>query len=183
MTVFFYFFDEIFCEISQNVSSEKDKKYKVSFFVSLAENSDFAIKNIDYLLSASELNTSIFREMSERQLKKNNVSNFKIYTIENNRYYDNKSNWTMIWSEFTAQGDEKYLTIGNFLKNSKTEKLLVSNKNRNKNSFHACFVLSSREHSSRTYELQVDESSVRKALVESFSTLQSSSNLRSYIVR
>ncbi len=114
----------------------KGKIYKVEFFVSLAENSDFAIKNIDYLLSVNELNTSIFREMSERQLKKNNINSFKIYTIENDRYYDNKSSWTMISSEFTAQGNEKYLTIGNFLKNSKTEKLLVSNKNRNNMSYY-----------------------------------------------
>lgn len=115
---------------------EKGKKYKISFFVSLAENSDFAIKNIDYLLSVNKLNTSIFREMSERQLKKNNIENFKIYEIENNRYYDNKSSWTMISTEFTAQGNEKYLTIGNFLKNSKTEKMLVSNKNRNNMSYY-----------------------------------------------
>ena len=121
-------------ELSEKL--KKDKKYKVSFFVSLAENSDFAIKNIDYLLSANELNTSIYCEMSERQLKKNNISNFKVYTIENDRYYDNKSSWTMISSEFTAQGNEKYITIGNFLKNSKTEKLLVSNKNRNNMSYY-----------------------------------------------
>ena len=42
----------------------------------------------------------------------------------------------MISSEFTAQGNEKYITIGNFLKNSKTEKLLVSNKNRNNMSYY-----------------------------------------------
>ena len=125
-----------YVQVELSKKLEKGKKYKVAFFVSLAENSDFAIKNIDYLLSASELNTSIFREMSERQLKKYNVSDFKIYTIENDRYYDNKSSWTMISTEFTAQGNEKYLTIGNFLKNSKTEKLLVSNKNRNNMSYY-----------------------------------------------
>ena len=138
-----------YVQVALSKELEKDKKYKVSFFVSLAENSDFAIKNIDYLLSASELNTSIFHEMSERQLKKNNVSNFKIYTIENNRYYDNKSNWTMIWSEFTAQGDEKYLTIGNFLKNSKTEKLLVSNKNRNNMSYYYIDLVSLKDANSK----------------------------------
>ena len=125
-----------YIQVELSKKLEKGKKYKVEFFVSLAENSDFAIKNIDYLLSANELNTSIFREMSERQLKKNNIDSFKIYTIKNNRYYDNKSSWTMISSEFTAQGNEKYITIGNFLKNSKTEKLLVSNKNRNNMSYY-----------------------------------------------
>ncbi|MBU2938476.1 OmpA family protein [Lacinutrix sp. C3R15] len=112
------------------------KKYKISFFVSLAENSDFAIKNIDFLLSENELNTSIFRELSDRQLKKNNIEKFKIYVIENDRHYDNKNTWTLISTEFTANGNEKYLTIGNFLKNSKTEKLLVSNKNRNNMSYY-----------------------------------------------
>lgn len=125
-----------YVQVELSKKLEKGKKYKVSFFVSLAENSDFAIKNIDYLLSANELSTSIFREMSERQLIKNNVRNFKIHKIENDRYYDNKSTWTMLFSEFTAQGNEKYLTIGNFLKNSKTEKFLVSNKNRNNMSYY-----------------------------------------------
>lgn len=44
---------------------EKDVTYKVSFYVSLAEKSDYAIKSIDFLLSAKNLNTGISRELSE----------------------------------------------------------------------------------------------------------------------
>jgi len=115
-------------ELSEKL--EKGIKYNVSFYVNLAEKSDFAIKNIDFMLSADKLNTTISRELSEKQLKKSKIDNYSIYRIDNTRFYDNTSNWTLISKEFIAQGTEQFLTIGNFNKNSKTDKILVSNKNR-----------------------------------------------------
>jgi outer membrane protein OmpA-like peptidoglycan-associated protein len=115
-------------ELSEKL--EKGTKYKLSFYVNLAEKSDFAIKNIDFMLSADKLNTTISRELSEKQLKKSKIDSYSIYKIDNTRFYDNSSNWTLISKEFNAKGTEQFLTIGNFNKNSKTDKILVSNKNR-----------------------------------------------------
>lgn len=114
-------------ELSEKLT--KGEKYNISFFVSLADKSDFAIKNIDFMLSEKELNTTISREISDKTLKKSKAKNYKIYNIQNNKFYKNKNAWTKISSEFIAQGNEQYLIIGNFYKNSKTEKLLVSNQN------------------------------------------------------
>ena len=115
-------------ELSEKL--EKGTKYKLSFYVNLAEKSDFAIKNIDFMLSADKLNTTISRELSEKQLKKSKIDSYSIYKIDNTRFYDNSSTWTLISKEFNAKGTEQFLTIGNFNKNSKTDKILVSNKNR-----------------------------------------------------
>lgn len=109
---------------------KKDKEYTISFYVSLAETSDFAIKDIDFLLSKNEINTWISRALSVKQLKKIKVNNYTHYSFNNTQFYDNESGWTLIKMSFKAAGDEKFLTIGNFQKNSKTEKLPVSNKNR-----------------------------------------------------
>jgi outer membrane protein OmpA-like peptidoglycan-associated protein len=109
---------------------QKGVKYNVSFYINLAEKSDFAIKNIDFMLSADKLNTTLSRELSEKQLKKLNIENYSIYRIDNTRFYENTSSWTLISMNFNAKGSEQFLTIGNFNKNSKTDKLLVSNKNR-----------------------------------------------------
>ena len=109
---------------------KKGTKYTISFYISLAEKSDFAIRNIDFLLTENKLNTTLSRELSEKQLKKLNIKNHSLYKINNYKFYDNKSGWTLISKEFIAKGYEGYLTIGNFNKNSKTDKTLVSNKNR-----------------------------------------------------
>ena len=121
-------------ELSEKL--EKGKEYKVSFYVSLAEKSDFAIKNIDFMVTEKKLNTTISRELSTKQLKKNNINNYSLHTIENSKFYDNKSSWMLISKDFVSNGNENYLTIGNFLKNSKTDKKLVSNKNRYNMSYY-----------------------------------------------
>lgn len=63
-------------------------------------------------------------------MKKLKIENYSRYKIDNTRFYNNKTSWTLISREFKAKGTEQFLTIGNFNKNSKTEKLLISTKNK-----------------------------------------------------
>lgn len=115
---------------------EKGITYTVSFYVSLAEKSDFAIKNIGFLLSHKQLKTQLDRELSQRQLNKSNIQKYTFYDLIPDRFYDNTSSWIMVSLEIVAKGGEQYLTIGNFNKNSKTEKTKVSNKNRYNMSYY-----------------------------------------------
>lgn len=129
---FYLFSDDNYREYVQGVLYQKLKKgakYKISFYVSLAEKSDFAIKNIDFLLSEKRLYPPLFREISDKQLKKINTENYNIYRIDNNEFYTNKYNWVLISQEFEARGNERFFIIGNFYKNSKTDKVAVSRKN------------------------------------------------------
>ncbi|NER17547.1 OmpA family protein [Spongiivirga citrea] len=125
-----------YVQVKLSKKLEKDKKYRISFYISLAEKSDFAIKNIDFMLTENELKTTIWRELSERQLMKQDIKDFSFHKIENNRFYDNDSDWTLISKDFIANGNEQFLTIGNFIKNSKTDKILVSNMNRYNMSYY-----------------------------------------------
>ena len=115
-------------QISQTL--EKGVRYKISFYINLAEKSDFAIKSIEFILSENKLNTLIDKELSNKRLKHAYSKEYTIYTIESNIFYDNSDDWVMISKEIIAKGNENYITIGNLDKNSKTDKLLVSNKNR-----------------------------------------------------
>lgn len=103
--------------------------YHFSFHINLAEKSDLAIKNIDFLFTDHQLNSTISRELSARQLKKLHIENYVMHRIENTKFYDNNSTWIKISKEFIATGNEEFLIIGNFNKNSKTDKLLVSYRN------------------------------------------------------
>lgn len=141
-------------QLSQEL--KKDTKYTISFYVNLAEKSDFAIKSIDFLLTENKLNTTLSRELSNKQLKKLNIENFTLYKIDTNQFYDNKSGWTLITMEFVAEGYENFLIIGNFNKNSKTDKIPVSNKNRSNISYYYVDLVSI-ERSDLMFNTQVDK--------------------------
>ncbi len=113
-------------ELSQKL--KKGEKYIISFYISLAENSDYAIRDVGVLLTEQKLKIKIHRELSERQLKKHKISGYSLYEIDNSRYYTDKKEWTFVQIEFIAKGNEKFFTIGNFDRNSKTKKQLVVDK-------------------------------------------------------
>lgn len=101
---------------------EKDKKYVVSFYISLSEKSDLAIENIDFVLSENKFSFLIDQHVSSGKLK-HIKGDYQLFEIENNRAYTNKEQWIKITKEIVASGYESYITIGNFKSNSKTETL------------------------------------------------------------
>lgn len=105
---------------------EAGEKYTISFYVSLAENSDFAIKDIGFLMSAEQLKIPVFTEISKKVLNKIGVADYSIYNFDSSELYDNKKEWVKLKTDFLATGYEKFFTIGNFKKNRKTSKKLVS---------------------------------------------------------
>ncbi|WP_298950546.1 OmpA family protein [uncultured Nonlabens sp.] len=117
-------------------SLKAGKEYKLKFFISLAEASDFAIKEFSILFLPSELNLSTSEELSKKQLRKIKNDKYAIYPIENEMYYDNTERWIPLELTFTASGNESYFIIGNFNKNSRTDKRAVSKKNRQNISYY-----------------------------------------------
>lgn len=107
---------------------EKGVKYTISFYLSLAEKSDFAIKNLGFLLTEEILNTTISKEISAHKLHKLNIVNYSFYSFENRKFYKNNSDWTLVAMDFEAKGNEQFVTIGNFQNNRKTKKRLVAGK-------------------------------------------------------
>ena len=101
---------------------KKGEKYHVSFYVSLAENSTYSIKNLDLLFTSKEQNIRMdFQEnIKIKRLKKE--KDFSFFKIENSNYYDNKDKWIKVSFVYEALGFEAFFIIGNFNTNMKTEK-------------------------------------------------------------
>ncbi len=92
------------------------KKYNVVFYVSMMDSSWYAIKNIAVYFSQSQPPSNITTLLSyEPQVK---------YT--GSEFLDNKEGWTKIEGSFFADGEEQFITIGNFDGHDNTDTLFVS---------------------------------------------------------
>ncbi len=118
------------------------KQYKITFYISLAENSTHSLNNISLLFTNEQLgfkpvttNTSSvftqsdynynpFKHIDENNIKPSDYTKkpFERLDFKNEYYYSNPEKWTEITVVYTAKGYENFFTIGNFDSNSKTEK-------------------------------------------------------------
>lgn len=97
-----------YIEIELPDTLESAKKYCLSFYVSLANNSKYGISNIEAYFSNSVISYSGLNYLNVYAQVKNDSSNILLDT----------TNWILISGNFTATGGEKYLTIGNFHNNA-----------------------------------------------------------------
>tara|TARA_Y100001978_G_C23702869_1_gene442425 strand:+ start:2887 stop:4125 length:1239 start_codon:yes stop_codon:yes gene_type:complete len=93
-----------------NTSLSKGLKYCVQFKVSLAESSKYACNNIGAYFT------------KEAPSSKSGIINAPENLIrgKNNRIHQGFFGWDEICQIYTAKGDEKFITIGNFDKNDNT---------------------------------------------------------------
>ena len=100
----------------------KDETYKVSFYVSLAERSDFAIKVFGIQFSENPVMVNTTKTLSRMHLSKvpGDVSSF--FEIRYSHFYSDKKDWVLVEQEFVAKGTENYMIIGNFKDNKGTQK-------------------------------------------------------------
>ena len=94
------------------------KQYCINFYVSRADRVTHAIKNIGALFSVNlpDYSNSYISDIPQVV----NQNGFIIDTI----------NWVQIQGCFTAQGGEKYVTIGNFNSNANTDTIYVGTNNK-----------------------------------------------------
>lgn len=170
---------------------EKGKKYNVSFYISLAEKSDYALKKINFMLTKNMILTSIWTELSQSQIQNLITNRFSINNIESEQYYDDKNNWILVSKEITAKGGENFITIGNIQKNSSTKKRRVSRGKNYKMSYYYIDMVSvepleKQSKSKRitvnpkeikefkikeTYKIELDKSYVIKNITFSFNSI------------
>lgn len=99
---------------------EKNKKYKMTFYLSLADQSTVSIKNIQVLFTAKEINFKN-KNTCDRVLNLSKIKDkSKLFVNSNEQYFDDKENWMKYTFDFISEGYENYFTIGNFQKNNKT---------------------------------------------------------------
>lgn len=102
----------------------KGRRYAVSFYVSLADKSNYALRDIGILFSEKRINEPTRKTIRIHKSK----SKFNTYTfkqVSNKRFFADKEGWMEVYVEIVAKGSEQYITIGNFKDNEHT-KLLKS---------------------------------------------------------
>lgn len=113
------------------------KRYRVSFFVSLAEKSPHAVASIGALLSATRLTDSTWDIFMDREVtsygedRSQSIAVFYEPQVMNSAdsVLSDTKGWTEVAGEFVAVGGERFLTIGNF--NSFNRSMVVSTDNPN----------------------------------------------------
>ena len=101
---------------------EKGLNYTLSFYISLAENSDYAIRDFDVLLSSKPLELKIKKALTKYQLSKVKENVVTYIPIEGDRFRTNEEAWVKISATFIAKGGEQFITIGNFKNNAATRR-------------------------------------------------------------
>ncbi|MFS4493756.1 OmpA family protein [Maribacter sp. 2308TA10-17] len=98
----------------------KGKKYQVSFYVSLAERSDFAIKEFGVLFSKDKMQVAGRKELSKKKRYQQKGNDYNFMEIGYSNFYSDTKDWILVHTQFIAKGTERYLTIGNFKSNPRT---------------------------------------------------------------
>ena len=97
----------------EQITLKKNLKYCVEFSISLAESSKFAVNNIAALFSKEDFgsnNTTAIYNSTDRLVK-----------AQSNKVFSGFYGWEQVCNIYTAKGDEKFITIGNFDKNETTK--------------------------------------------------------------
>jgi len=107
---------------------EVGKRYRVSFWVSLADKSPFAVASLGAVLTPQRLEDSTRGILMEREVasldgrSEQSIATYFEPQVLNSmdNILDNTKDWVEVSGEFIAKGGEKFLTIGNFLSFNKS---------------------------------------------------------------
>lgn len=98
----------------------KGKTYRLSFYVSLAERSDFAIKEFGVLFSKDKMKVPGKKELSKKKRYQQGLNNYNFMEIGYSNFYSDTKDWILVHTQFVAKGTENYMTMGNFKTNART---------------------------------------------------------------
>lgn len=97
-------------------------RYRVSFYVSLAEKSPHAIATIGAMLTSQRLADSTWDVLMQRESVDYGDNQSQLISVyykpqvvnDKDRVLDDMKSWTLVSGDFVADGGELFLTIGNF---------------------------------------------------------------------
>ena len=107
---------------------KKGFRYRVSYWVSLAEKSPQAVATLGAVLSAERVTDSTLGVIMRREYLdldgegRQNIATFITPQVcrQDTATLDNTKEWVEISGDVTAQGGERFLTLGNFLPTNKS---------------------------------------------------------------
>ena len=99
---------------------DKDREYKLTFYMSRAEGSDFAIREVGVLFLDRELEVATKKTLTRKHWYASGIREYTYMEFKGESFWQQTRQWVKIEVEFTAKGSEKYLVVGNFKPNKKT---------------------------------------------------------------
>ncbi len=100
----------------------KGERYELSFYISLAERSDFAIREFGVLFSDKPLKFDTKKNLSKKVRYSASANQYHYIKIPDKEFYRDTEDWVAVKTEFVARGTERYMTLGNFENNVGTLK-------------------------------------------------------------
>ncbi|MEP2236900.1 MAG: OmpA family protein [Maribacter sp.] len=107
---------------------KKGERYTISFYVSLAERSDFAVKEFGIRFTEFPVEVETSKVLSGMHFSKLKGNTSAALEISYSKYYSDEIKWVKLSTEFEATGTEKYMIIGNFKNNKRTQKYQTKRK-------------------------------------------------------
>lgn len=104
---------------------EEGREYQISFYVSLAERSDFAVKEFGVLFAKDRLDIPTKKELSKRHWYRQKGNSYNYMEIGYNNFYSDTQDWIEVSTRFIAKGTERFMVLGNFENNARTRKFVT----------------------------------------------------------
>lgn len=99
---------------------KKGEKYQLSFYVSLAERSDFAIKEFGVLFAKDAIQMKTSKNLSKNKLYQQKDNQYHSMEVGYSTFYSDTDDWILVHTEFEAKGFERFILLGNFKNNRRT---------------------------------------------------------------
>jgi outer membrane protein OmpA-like peptidoglycan-associated protein len=115
-----------YLQIKLKTPLKKEKSYLLSFHVSLAERSDFAIRDFGVLFSSVPLSLKTKKTLTRGRRYSVKGNDYHYLEISNEGFIDDTSVWIQVETELKAKGSERYLILGNFRSNKETPTIKTS---------------------------------------------------------
>ncbi len=137
---------------------QKGETYDLEFFVSLAEGSDFAVKDFGVVLAHQALNVDIITQLSRTRLLTIKGNPVHFFEVNHTNFHKDKTDWLKVQGQFVAKGYERFLIIGNLRTNKKTRKIQTKRKERKRGAYYYVdmIALTNRKFRSEKNSLAID---------------------------
>lgn len=136
----FYFYapgdyrEYVQAQLSQTL--HKGKEYHLEFYVSLAEGSDFAVKDFGVVLSHKAVDVTTKKQLSKGKLYQIKGNRHQIFEVSHVEFHQDKSIWLKVTLDFMAKGFERFLILGNLRDNKSTKKVQTKRKETKKGAYY-----------------------------------------------
>ncbi len=141
-------------------SLRKGETYTLEFFISLAEGSDFAVKDFGVVFAHKALDMPFRTQLSRTRLLTVKGNPVHFFEVNHPKFHEDKTDWLKVSTQFVAKGFERYLVLGNLRDNKKTRKVQTKRKETKKGAYYYVDMIALTNNRLKTREAKVEVDSL-----------------------